>query len=168
MRDRPEDIPLLAAHFAQNLMTELGAPFQGFAPEAMAQLRAHNWPGNVRELKNVAERAGFAWVAADAVGPIDQLVIDPFERALGAAHTANPTAPDREKTTRHGDNRPLPTSIADLRAHLDAIERAAVETALAAHGGSQKRTAEALSLTYDQLRGIVRKHGLNSPAKAES
>ncbi len=58
LRERPEDIPLLAEHFATRMTAELGREyFAGFAPAAMDRLRAHGWPGNVRELRNVVERS---------------------------------------------------------------------------------------------------------------
>ena len=53
------------------------------------------------------------------------------------------------------------TGALDLRAHLDGVEKALAAAALARHGGNQRRAAEALSLSYDQMRGIVRKHGLS-------
>lgn len=57
LRDRREDIPLLASRFFTRTRERYGRPFEGFAPEAMAALLAHPWPGNVRELEHVVERA---------------------------------------------------------------------------------------------------------------
>src|SRR5437870_5439570 len=58
LRQRPEDILLLAGHFALGMVRELrGGYFPGFAPAARAALLRHDWPGNVRELKNAAERS---------------------------------------------------------------------------------------------------------------
>lgn len=57
LRERREDIPLLAQHFLQRLSHENRKPIQGFAPEAMQRLMLYDWPGNVRELANVVERA---------------------------------------------------------------------------------------------------------------
>ena len=56
LRERPEDIPLLAAHFAQKF-SRPGAPPKAIAPEAMELLLQHRWPGNIRELENAIERA---------------------------------------------------------------------------------------------------------------
>lgn len=163
LRERQEDIPLLAAHFASALLSEMDAPsFPGFTPEALSKLQAHPWPGNVRELKNASERAAFAWSASNATGLITEIVIDPFEQAHGkltqpeskAEHTVN-ILPSTDIKTAHQDG-----SI-DLRAHLDQIEKAIAEAALQRYGGNQRRAAEALSLSYDQMRGIVRKYGLS-------
>ena len=57
LRERPEDIPLLAAHFVERAATTLGKRIDGFDDEAAAWLAQHRWPGNVRELENVVERA---------------------------------------------------------------------------------------------------------------
>lgn len=57
LRERPEDIPVLADHFLKHFAAETGKPLEGFTAKAMNQLTAYSWPGNVRELKNVVERA---------------------------------------------------------------------------------------------------------------
>ncbi len=57
LRERRQDIPLLASHFAAETGRRLGRPVAGFTPEARACLQRHDWPGNVRELANAVERA---------------------------------------------------------------------------------------------------------------
>jgi two-component system response regulator HydG len=57
LRDRIDDVPLLAAHFLRRAAARLGGPARTFAPEALELLRTHRWPGNVRELENAVERA---------------------------------------------------------------------------------------------------------------
>jgi len=57
LRERPQDIPLLVAHFVEKFSTQNGAKVHNVTPEAMAALMAHPWPGNVRELENLIERA---------------------------------------------------------------------------------------------------------------
>ncbi|SPF35651.1 putative DNA-binding response regulator in two-component system [Syntrophobacter sp. SbD1] len=57
LRERIEDVPLLAAHFLQHFNREMNKSIQGFSPEVMQMLMLHSWPGNVRELANVVERA---------------------------------------------------------------------------------------------------------------
>ena len=159
LRQRRNDIPLLAAHFSSALGGELGVQFPGFTPEALSVLQDHDWPGNVRELKNAAERAMFYWASGEQEGLVDEIVIDPFEKAHGAYEPAQAPTPTQSTTP----NIPAPAELAthyDLRERLDAIEKQLVTSALNRNGGSQKRAAQALSLTYDQLRGIVRKHEL--------
>ncbi|MBX9623726.1 MAG: sigma 54-interacting transcriptional regulator [Gemmataceae bacterium] len=57
LRDRADDVPLLAEHFLRRFVRETGRKIRGFTPEAVEKLRAYRWPGNVRELRNVVERA---------------------------------------------------------------------------------------------------------------
>ncbi len=178
LRARRADIPLLAAHFAGAVLAEIGAaPFPGFSPEAVASLQAHHWPGNVRELKNAAERAAFAWSVGSGEekggGLISEIVIDPFERAHGKpAPPGKDAAAAREKETEAGadaamgvgpaaDAGGVTGGVTDLRAHLDLMEKEIAAAALNRHGGNQRRAAKALSLSYDQMRGIVRKYGLS-------
>jgi two-component system response regulator HydG len=71
LRERPEDIPLLAGHFLERAAETLGRRFEGFADEALAWLVNQPWPGNVRQLENVVERAATlargSWITRDDV-----------------------------------------------------------------------------------------------------
>jgi len=149
LRQRREDIPLLAAHFASGLAREMETHFSGFTPKALATFLAHDWPGNVRELKNAAERSVYRWITSGASGPVDLIVIDPFQPSV----TPSPATPKPDQKA------PDPAGF-DLRRELEAIERKWAQTALTAHGGSQRRAAAHLRLTYDQMRGLVRKYDL--------
>ncbi len=152
LRARREDIPVLAAHFAASLAREMNARFEGFTPEAMAALLGHDWPGNVRELKNAAERSLYRWIAGGRDGPVAEIVLDPFggEHRAPAMLAAQP-APRQESP---------PAPSYDFRRELDAVEKRWTEAALLAHGWNQRETAKALKLTYDQMRGLIRKHRL--------
>ncbi len=159
LRARREDIPLLAAHFASGLAREMGVRFEGFSADAAAMFLAHDWPGNVRELKNAAERSLYRWIAASRSGPVDEVCIDPF----GSDHRA-PAPVAREESRIPA---PARASQFDLRRELNSVEKRWVADAIAAAGGNQKEAAARLALTYDQIRGLVRKHGLqpaNRPA----
>lgn len=158
LRARKEDIPLLAAHFAGALANEIGADYEGFTPEAMAAFVAHQWPGNVRELKNAAERSFYRWIAAGNGGPVGAAAIDPFEDAALPPDLAAPAS--RTPPAAPTPLPPLEPGPYDLRKRLDEIEKQWTEEALAAHGGNQRLAAAHLGLTYDQIRGLVRKHGL--------
>ncbi len=159
LRARREDIPLLAAHFAAALAQEMGVQFEGFTPGAMAALLGHEWPGNVRELKNAAERSLYRWIAGGRSGPVNEICIDPFrsdELAPATLVKASPLAPAE---------RAIAGSPFDLRRELDAVEKRWVVDAIDACGGNQKEAATRLSLTYDQIRGLVRKHALRKSPK---
>jgi DNA-binding NtrC family response regulator len=86
LRERKEDIPLLAGHFLREYAARSNRQVSGFSPKAMEALIAHTWPGNVRELENVVERA-----VALAPGPIVEEGDLP-EKLLGA-HRPGPSAP---------------------------------------------------------------------------
>jgi psp operon transcriptional activator len=151
LRQRSEDIPELAQHFAVQMCAELGWElFAGFTPGAMQALVAHSWPGNVRELKNAVERSLHRW--GDPLEPVDEVVIDPF-RSPFAEEPVAPASPSPSVET--GAPAPLP-----FNERMDMIEKQLLQEALARQGNHQRRTAASLGLSYDQLRGLVRKHGL--------
>lgn len=156
LRARPEDIVLLADHFGSGMARELGQRFPGFAPQATAALLAHDWPGNVRELKNVVERAVYR-AFADGAGrhrPIETLEIDPFRSPFRPAAATAPTAKARPVE-------PAPVALSgDFKSQTEAFERALIERALVAAGGNQAKAAEALGLSYDQFRGLLRKYAM--------
>ncbi len=84
LREREEDIPLLAEHFATRMTAELGrAFFPGFAPSALAALAGYGWPGNVRELRNVVERSVCRMTRPER--RLAEVVIDPFGGGGGVA-----------------------------------------------------------------------------------
>lgn len=155
LRARPEDIPVLAAHFGRQMALELGwQGFPGFAPPAMQAIRAYAWPGNVRELKNVIERAVSRWPEPEA--PVREVVFDPFASPYAPAAAEAPAPVAGEPASAVPDAaHPL-----DLRATLAELERRLLAEALAANRHSQRATARHLGLTYHQLRNTLRKHGL--------
>ncbi|MEM9706769.1 MAG: phage shock protein operon transcriptional activator [Pseudomonadota bacterium] len=180
LRKRPEDIKLLAAHFSAGIASELGANALGFTVPAMRTLLAHTWPGNIRELKNVVERSTYRWLAAERDDPIDLISIDPFEGALPAQSAFALKPPATETTDGDANKNEIPSkdeanhnratsepsakpAKIDFEQTMHAFERSVVERSLAENEWNQRRTAEALRLTYDQMRGLVRKHKLTKP-----
>ena len=159
LRERRDDILLLARHFAARMATELGldAP-PAISRAAQAALLDHAWPGNVRELKNVVERAVYR---ADG-GKIEEIVFDPFARRS----TTTPTDPrPAAAPPRGGEPAPSvaagPTAAPPVGTLRDAIARVEMEMlrrALADCRHHQRRAAERLGLTYHQFRGLYRKH----------
>jgi psp operon transcriptional activator len=146
LRERREDILPLAEHFAMRMSRELGRElFAGFSGTAVEQLLHWPWPGNVRELKNVVERAVYRLDAPES--PVDELQFDPFR------------SPWRPASNRDSETAARPPD--DLKAWLAEQEQRWIEQALAECGHHQKRTAERLGLTYDQLRAALRKYGIS-------
>jgi two-component system, NtrC family, response regulator PilR len=140
LRDRRDDLPLFVAHFLDRFAAEQGRRPPRLAPEAERILLAHAWPGNVRELANVVERA----VTLCTGDVIDPAVLPPNLRGSGAPAAAAA----------------LPDGGVDLQAHLDAIERALLEEALARTGGVKTEAARLLSLTFRSLRYRLAKYGI--------
>jgi psp operon transcriptional activator len=164
LHQRPGDIPELATHFGLHMCAELGWElFPGFSDSAMAALMAHDWPGNVRELKNAVERSLHRW--ADPSRAVAEVVIDPFVSPYANAG-AGPQQDTHSADTRAVADAappaspPVPGAITDFARHMHTAERELVAGALRAHNGHQRRAAAALKLSYDQLRGLVRKHRL--------
>lgn len=155
LRHRLGDVPELAHHFAVQMCSELGWDlFQGFTDSAARQLLEYPWPGNVRELKNAVERSVARWGNPDA--PVGEVVLDPFDSPFAdwEAGTETPAAAAPPPETA-SPTRPLP-----FRKAVADYEKRLLRAALEDNGQHQRNTAKALGLSYDQLRGLLRKHGL--------
>jgi psp operon transcriptional activator len=124
--------------------------FAGFTASAMATLEQYPWPGNVRELKNAVERSLYRW--GDPDHPVDEVVIDPFLSPF-----ADEPAPTTQ--TESDQNTPPPTPV-DFNTRIEKMEKQLLREALRENAHNQRRTAAALGLSYDQLRGMVRKYQL--------
>ena len=150
LRSRSGDIQVLAEHFGRRMASEIGwTRWPGFTPYALDLLVRHDWPGNVRELRNAVERAVYRW---EGQGPVDTIELDPF------------ASPHRPRTAAPA---PAPVSAAapepepaDFKTSVAAFERALLTRALAENRYNQRTTADALGLTYDQLRHALRRHDL--------
>lgn len=162
LRAREGDIEVLATYFGQRMAAVIGwDEWPGFGPRALAAMEGHDWPGNVRELRNVIERAIYRW--ADPSKPVDALSFDPFASpwqpaARKAAATRDATATPVTETAPAA----APTGpVSDLRAAVDGYEKQILADTMARCRFNQKVAAEALGLSYDQIRHALKKHGLN-------
>jgi psp operon transcriptional activator len=154
LRRRRGDIPLLAGHFARTMSRELGRDgFAGFTARAEAALAAYDWPGNVRELRNVVERSvNRALDKPDrADRPLDDVAFDPFASPFRPASGALAAEPSPE---------PPVGEPGDFATRIRRYEATLLRQALAGCRFNQRRTAERLGLTYDQLRHYLKKHGI--------
>ncbi len=133
LRERKEDIPVIAEHFANHYARKYGKPRLRLDTASIDRLRAYSWPGNVRELRHVIER-----VVILSEHPVLQL-----DGMLPAAPA--PSASGIEP------NMPL---------NLDALEKLAIERALALHAGNLSRAAQALGLGRTTLYRKMARHGL--------
>ena len=163
LRVREGDIGVLAEYFGRRMAAELDwERWPGFAPHVMDALENHPWPGNVRELRNVVERAVYRWDVPDMA--IAHVQFDPFDspwRPRPPEHRRNSTPTvGTASAVAHAPVAASLDNIEDLRAAVDAHERAILVHALGKHRWNQRQTAHALGLTYDQLRHCIRKHAL--------
>jgi psp operon transcriptional activator len=158
LRHRQEDILALAHAFALNITSELGRLFfPGFSVEATARLLAYPWPGNVRELKNAVERSVYRCLDPDS--PIEDIVFDPFDSPYSRADQG--PVPGHARKTEEQESGNLPVTLPmDLKTHISDLEIRALEDAMHLAQYKQASAARLLGLSYDQFRGLLRKHKL--------
>ena len=159
LRARSGDVLALADHFGRRMASELGwERWPGFTAEAEQPLGAHPWPGNVRELRNVVERAVYRW---DEQGPVHAVEFDPFASPYRPGSAAAPSPPPPVPPTR--EDEPVAaceTGPSDFKSRVARFERELLAGSLAEHRYNQRATADALGLSYDQLRHALKRHGL--------
>jgi psp operon transcriptional activator len=156
LRSRPEDILTLAYHFAVNLTSELKRPFfPGFSGVVQDELITAQWPGNVRELKNTIERSVYR--AADPDLPLAEIISNPFASPFAPMTASTPDAEPGGEAPDRNDSTAVTFPI-DFKATIADRERQLLEAALSRSNQNQRIAANLLELTYDQLRGLVRKY----------
>jgi len=142
LRERPEDIPLLAEHFIEKYREQMGKDISGISQEAMEYLEVYEWPGNIRELENAIERA-VALEASSAILP----------ESL-AGHMRGYVPKNGSQSAQ------LPTVGFDLEAHVENVERDYIAQALKQAGGKQSKAAELLGMSFRSFRYYVKKYNL--------
>jgi len=148
LRERREDIPLLAREFLERFSKSMSKSIDGIEPEAMRRLEVYDWPGNVRELENTIERAV----------------------ALESGHKVTTEAlPERirshfqENVPEHsynGNGTALPQEGLNLEEHIQGIERSYLLAALERSGGVRTQAAELLKMSYRSFRHYAKKYGV--------
>ena len=149
LRERREDIPLLARHFLERFRNATGKKIEGIEPKAMERLEAYDWPGNVRELENTIERA----VALEAEKRISLEGLPERIIMYYQNHFAERQVPEQPK-------RLIPEGGLDLEKHIGDLERAYLLGALECSGGVRVRAAELLHMTYRSFRHYAKKYGI--------
>jgi DNA-binding NtrC family response regulator len=150
LRERPDDIPLLVAHFLAKYAERLSKDVTSVSPEAMSLLEGFKWPGNIRQLENTVERAvalcGSATVeAADLPRNIVEYC---------------PELHEEEEAV-------LPSSGVDLERRTESLERSLIAQALAKTQYSQKKAAQLLNLPVRSLRYRLKKYGMSPNGQRE-
>jgi two-component system, NtrC family, response regulator PilR len=144
LRDRREDIQLLAEHFVAKYTEQMEKAITGISHEALDLLMRYDWPGNIRELENVVERAV-------ALEPTPAILPDSLPPNIRG------TMPMRAPAEGHEG---LPASGFDLEAHVKEIERGYIAEALKRAGGVQVKAAELLGMSFRSFRYYVKKYNL--------
>jgi psp operon transcriptional activator len=159
LRHRLSDIPELAHHFAVQMCSEMGWElFPGFTDAAALILLQHAWPGNVRELKNTVERSVSRW--ADPATPVAEIVLDPFTSPFADWAEPEPVTSLAQIAE--------PTQPVGFEHAVKNYELKLLQQALQQQHDHQGRTAQALGLSYDQLRGLLKKHGIKTARQKAS
>jgi DNA-binding NtrC family response regulator len=149
LKERAEDIPLLAVHFLKKYAEEMGKAIKGFTPESMEKLMKYPWPGNVRELENVIERT--VVMIDEEMVRVDQLIL--------------PGQKERESTNEH-----VPTTSDELKEikkqirekAVEEIERAFVISALERHHWNVTKAAEEVGMLRPNFQALMRKYHLRA------
>ncbi|MEW6374348.1 MAG: sigma-54 dependent transcriptional regulator [Thermodesulfobacteriota bacterium] len=149
LKERQEDIPLLAAHFLKKYAEEMGKTIKGFTPEAMEKLIRYSWPGNVRELENVIERT----------------VVMLEEKMVRPEHFILPGQKEKESL----DDRVPMTSeeLKEIKKRLreravEDIERTFVLNALERHNWNVTRAAEEVGMVRQNFQALMRKYNIRA------
>jgi psp operon transcriptional activator len=154
LRVRSEDIMLLAEHFAARMAFELGyEEVPAFSVRAVGLLKRYPWKGNVRELKNVVERA----VYQSEGQIIDHIVFDPFVSPYPFEPLTSETPSPRAEKIDEPETEPIHHDQS-FKESIRQYEIRLVRSALERARFNQRKAADLLQLTYDQFRGLLRKH----------
>jgi two-component system response regulator PilR (NtrC family) len=147
LRERREDIPLLARHFLERFRKSMEKPVEGLSPEAVRRLESYDWPGNVRELENTMERA----VALETSGEISLRVLP--DRIAGYSSSAASGSGSAVEPS-------FPPEGIDFEKEIADTERRYLQAALEKSGGVRTKASDLLKISYRSFRHYAKKHNL--------
>ncbi len=153
LRERQEDIPLLAVHFLKKYAEEMGKAIKGFTPEAMEKLMRYSWQGNVRELENVIERT--VVMIDDEMVRVEHLIL-PGQQEKEILENQIPMTSDELKEIKKQVREKA----------VEEIERAFVLNALERHQWNVTKAAEEVGMLRPNFQALMRKYNLR--ARGES
>jgi transcriptional regulator with GAF, ATPase, and Fis domain len=139
LRERRDDVPILARHFLERYARELGRSVTGFTPQCLERMAAYDWPGNVRELQNEIQR----------------LLIFRSEGDLVQVEDLSPRILGESRLVDDGD---IPRG--NLKEMMDAVERVLLSRTLREHGHNKTRAAEVLGITREGLHKKLARFGM--------
>jgi len=145
LRERREDVPLLASHFLKKYANAAQKSILRLRPESLELLKNFEWPGNVRQLENTIERA----VAMETGEELRVELEQDHPRARAAAASSNGHHPPA-----------VSAEGVDFEKYVAEIERSLIESALQQSGGVQTRAAELLKVSYRSFRHLLKKYDI--------
>jgi two-component system NtrC family response regulator len=134
LKDRPDDIPLLARYFLDSFGREIGPRFKGFSSAAIDAMMKHNWKGNIREMQNRIKRA-VVMAEGDYIQPQDIDLSDVMPESV----------------------------FQTLKEIRDSAEISAIRKALTCHKGNISKAAQDLDVSRPTLHDLIKKHGITIP-----
>ena len=149
LRERRDDIPLLARAFLERFRKSMNKPIEGISPDAMSLLESYDWPGNVRELENTMERS----VALETAKSISVAVLPQKISQQGVAAHSETAAAQNGRTT-------IPENGIDLEKYVQDLEKNYILAALEASDGVGTRAAELLKMSYRSFRHYSKKYSI--------
>ncbi len=156
LRERMEDIPALADHFARKASLAMGKNIKGLSQETLDVLSRYSFPGNVRELENIVERA----VALESKGMVFPESLPEKVLKGGAEPTPLPKTLDTRSTG-------IDSPGVDLEAKVEQLEKQYILDALQKTGGAKKKAATLLGISFRSLRYRIAKYGIDDPNPGE-
>jgi two-component system response regulator PilR (NtrC family) len=152
LRERREDVPLLANHFLKKYAPGAGKSIHGIAAQSLEALTGYDWPGNIRQLENTIERA----VALEATSElrVELPAERPKARAVAAGAETAPTM-----AVAAGAGAVLPDGV-NMENYVAQIERSLLQSALGQTHGVQVRAADVLGISYRSFRHLIKKYEL--------
>jgi two-component system response regulator PilR (NtrC family) len=149
LRERRDDIPLLARAFLERFRKTMEKPMEGISPDAMSLLESYDWPGNVRELENTMERS-----VALETGTMISVDVLP-EKVRHGVTREGPT----HGVVTNGEVQ-IPENGVDLEKSIQGMEKAYILAALEASDGVGTRAADLLKMTYRSFRHYSKKYNI--------
>ncbi|MDR1506069.1 MAG: sigma-54 dependent transcriptional regulator [Treponema sp.] len=160
LRERRDDIPLLAFALLDKLSSRMGRRVPGLKPEALDKLRSWDFPGNVRELENILERA-IIFCEGSMIAPDDIDIHMPAEETQPASVPSVRAAAEKPQDEDNRDANPAPAGPAPETPSaqtLEDIEKTAILAALERCGGNRTRAAEELGITRKTILNKLGQH----------
>jgi two-component system response regulator PilR (NtrC family) len=161
LRDRLDDIPILAAHILMKIADDQGVPQRGLTEAALTHLKTHLFPGNIRELENILARASALTENFDIDIDIHDLIQqEDFSAAQNVIQES-----DADASTTENNRVKAPTTLlhevnGDLESYLAGKERQILTEALTAHRWNRTSAARSLGISFRSLRYRLKKLGL--------